>query len=159
MHTEYRTVPFKAALIWLLRNTVSRGHTAYFAPQQYVLWHRWGLSSVWGSAWLLNSWCDQEDWAVLAQKHSMGNRAGRLWWMKESLPLYWQCVTAGRRIQILQPWSSIIDWLGWDLKDHLAPTSMPWVGAPSPKSAWSKPHPTWPTAFGNFLVLAHNAAE
>lgn len=53
----------------------------------------------------------------------------------------------------------IIGWLGRDLKDHLFQTLLPWARAPSPKPIWSKPHQIWPTAFGNFLVLAHQAAE
>lgn len=33
-------------------------------------------------------------------------------------------------------------WVGWDLKDHLVLTPLPWTGTPSTRWHCSKPHPT-----------------
>jgi len=35
-------------------------------------------------------------------------------------------------------------YIGRDLKDHLAPTPLPWAGTPSTRPGHSKPHPAWP---------------
>lgn len=59
----------------------------------------------------------------------------------------------------LSKYYKIIDWLWRDLKDHLVPAPLQWAGASSPKPTWLKPHPAWPAAFGNFLILAHHADE
>ena len=37
-----------------------------------------------------------------------------------------------------------MDWVGRDLKDHIAPPPLPWARTPSTRLGCSKPHPTWP---------------
>jgi len=38
----------------------------------------------------------------------------------------------------------IIEWIEWDLKDHLVPNPLPWSGSPPTRSGCLKPHSAWP---------------
>lgn len=46
--------------------------------------------------------------------------------------------------------------VGKDLKDHLVPMPLPWVGTPSTRSGCQQPHPTWPWLHVILCVRLHS---